>query len=77
MGTHLGGNPIGPTGVQVPAGKKNEQNPHLKSMEFPGSLNGIYCQLGDYISPTTYQGNQKQLLMKLVSGTFGGCRCNQ
>ena len=22
----------------------------------------IYCLLGDYISPTTYQGNQKQLL---------------
>jgi len=39
MGTHLGGNPIGPTGVQVPPGKKKEQNPHLKSMEFPGSLN--------------------------------------
>ena len=36
------------------------------SMEFPGSLNkwyisGIDCQLGDYISPTTYEGNQKQL----------------
>ena len=26
----------------------------------------IYCLLGDYISPTTYQGNQKQLLISEV-----------
>ena len=25
----------------------------------------IYCLLGDYISPTTYKGNQKQLLIIL------------
>ena len=42
------------------------------SMEFPGSLNkwyisGIYCQLGDYISPATYEGNQKQLLTSAMT----------
>ena len=25
-------------------------------------ISGIYCQLGDYMVPTTYEGNQKQLL---------------
>ena len=25
-------------------------------------ISGIYCQLGDYLVPTTYWGNQKQLL---------------
>ena len=42
------------------------------SMEFPGSLNkwyisGIYCQLGDYISPTTYEGTKKQLLTSAMT----------
>ena len=27
-------------------------------------MSGIYCQLGDYMLPTTYWGNQKQLLTR-------------
>ena len=26
-------------------------------------INGIYCQLGDYMPPTTFYGNQKQSLI--------------
>ena len=26
-------------------------------------ISGIYCQLGDYMSPTTYEGNQETPLI--------------
>ena len=32
-------------------------------------ISDIYCQLGDYMVPTTYQGNQKQLLIQNWDGT--------
>ena len=30
-------------------------------------ISGIYCQLGDYMPPTTFYGNQKQTLINCMS----------
>ena len=36
---------------------------HPEGNRYKWYISGIYCQLGDYISPTTYQGNQETPLI--------------
>ena len=36
-------------------------------MVYEWYISGIYCQLGDYMPPATFYGNQKQPLIKVPS----------
>ena len=49
--------------------KKMVQNVGCHLAIYKWYISGIYCQLGDYISPTTYQVNQKQPLNHRIHGT--------
>ena len=51
-------------------GGKDLKKTQTKARTIPGYISGIYCQLSDYIPPTTFYKNLKNLLNILNPSQF-------